>query len=420
MSRFTFVHAADLHLDTPFESSGRVPEHVAIALRDASLDAWAGLVELTIERDAACLLLAGDVYDGEQRGLRAQGRFRRGLEELTARGVQVFLVHGNHDPLDGWSGIARWPAAVTVFPSDDVSSVEVKRNGQRLATVHGISYPRRDCTDNLALRFRRSAEPGLHIGLLHANVGSNPHHAPYGPCTVDDLRRAGMDYWALGHVHQRAYLSTDAPWIVYPGNLQGRGMSAAEKGQKGAVVVDVEDDTIRHVSFAPVARVCSVEIEIDASEVEDATSLEERLLQQASRLRESHGACGLLVELLFGGTGALPLPCRGPSFRHDLLERLRQRSADDRPFLWWVAVYDRTAMPISFDGGSTGDEPMATLLRRRQALQEDSRSRSAFLEERLAPLARVWIAELEPSEVEGLLREATELAVDLLRREGQP
>jgi hypothetical protein len=77
-------------------------------------------------------------------------------------------------------------------------------------------------------------------------------------------------------------------------------------------------------------------------------------------------------------------------------------------------------MPISFDGGSTGDEPTATLLRRRQALQEDSRSRSAFLEERLAPLARVWIAELEPSEVEGLFREATELAVDLLRGEGQP
>jgi DNA repair exonuclease SbcCD nuclease subunit len=202
MSRFTFVHAADLHLDTPFDALGPVPEHVALALRDASLDAWSALVDLTIDRNAAGLLLAGDIYDGEQRGLRAQARFRSGLDELSARGVQVFLVHGNHDPLDGWSGIPRWPARVTLFPSEDVTSVDLKRDGQHLATVHGISYARRDCAENLAQRFRRGSAPGLHIGVLHANVGGNIHHAPCSPCSVEDLRRAGMDYWALGHIER--------------------------------------------------------------------------------------------------------------------------------------------------------------------------------------------------------------------------
>lgn len=415
MSRFTFVHAADLHLDTPFEVLGSVPDHLAPALRDASLDAWDALVELTIERDAACLLLAGDIYDGEQRGLRAQARFRRGLEKLSACGVQVFLVHGNHDPLDGWSGISRWPDGVTLFPSDHVASIDVTRAGQRLATVHGVSYERRDCTENLALRVRRGPEPGLHIGLLHANVGGNPHHAPCSPCTVEDLRRAGMDYWALGHIHERAYLGTGAPWIVYPGTVQGRGMGASERGEKGAVVVEVEEDAVRQVGFVPIDRVRSVEIEADACEI---GSLEDRLVEQASQLRAAHAGRTLLVEVSLRDASSASAARRlGPGFCRALLDRLRQRTAADEASLWWVSVHDRRPIPSRIDDLSTSDELTSALLRRRQVLLQDPAARSAFLEKQLVPLERVWIAELEPSEAESLLCEASELAVDLLHRE---
>jgi len=418
MSRFTFVHAADLHLDTPFEALGPVPDQIALALRDASLDAWDALVDLTIERDAACLLLAGDIYDGEQRGLRAQGRFRSGLEQLSARGVQVFIVHGNHDPLDGWSGISRWPAGATLFASDDVTSVDLNRHGQRLATVHGISYARRDCTENLAQRFRRGAAPGLHIGLLHANVGGNTHHPPYSPCSIEDLRRAGMDYWALGHIHERAYLSTDAPWIVYPGNLQGRGMGLSERGQKGAVVVEAEDDAIRRVSFVPLDRIRSVEIQVEASDVRDAQTLEENLLQQSLQLRDAHVDCGVLIQVTVGGTGLLPAECRAPGFRRALVERLRERSATVAPFAWWVSVHDGTATSFDGDAAPRSDELIAAIVRRRSTLLEDAAARAVFLHKRFEALERVWIADLEPSEVEGLFREATELAVDLLRGGG--
>lgn len=109
MGTFRFVHAADLHLDTPFEGIGRVAPQIAEALRDASLNAWDALVRLTIDRDAAFLLLAGDIYDGAERGVRAQLRFVRGLERLAEHRIQTFIVHGNHDPLDGWSAIRKWP-----------------------------------------------------------------------------------------------------------------------------------------------------------------------------------------------------------------------------------------------------------------------------------------------------------------------
>ena len=119
MTRFRFVHAADLHLDTPFVGVGQSDPSVQEALREASVEACEGLVELTLEQEAAFLLLAGDIYDGRH-GLRAQMRFLRGVDRLSEQGVDVFVVHGNHDPLDGWSAVRNWPKHVTVFGSDGV------------------------------------------------------------------------------------------------------------------------------------------------------------------------------------------------------------------------------------------------------------------------------------------------------------
>src|SRR4051794_940456 len=149
MTAFRFVHAADLHLDTPFEGLGRTSPEVAAALRDASLAAFDALVDLALREQAAFLVIAGDVYDGAERGVRAQLRFLRGLERLSGAGVEVLVAHGNHDPLDGWSAIRAWPAGVHVFGCNVVESVAVEREGAVLATVHGISYARRDPGENL-------------------------------------------------------------------------------------------------------------------------------------------------------------------------------------------------------------------------------------------------------------------------------
>ena len=155
MTTFRFVHAADLHLDTPFRGLAAEDEQVAGAMRDASLDAFDDLVELAIDRGSAFVLLAGDIYDGESRGVRAQLRFLKGLERLSAANIKVFIVHGNHDPLGGWSAIRSWPSGVTIFGDRDVQCHPVQINGRTVANIYGISYAQREVSDNLALRFRR-------------------------------------------------------------------------------------------------------------------------------------------------------------------------------------------------------------------------------------------------------------------------
>src|SRR5258708_5954174 len=174
---------------------------------------------MAIEREAAFVVIAGDAYDSADRGVRAQLRFLRGVERLGERGIPVFAAHGNHDPLDGWSAMRRAPDNLVVFGAEAVEAHPIARGA-----------------DTLALRFHRGDAPGLHIGVLHCNVGSQPDYAAYSPCSVADLTAAGMDYWALGHIHQYLRLAEGGPWIVYPGSLQAG--KSNEVGPKGAVVGD--------------------------------------------------------------------------------------------------------------------------------------------------------------------------------------
>lgn len=138
--RFQFIHAADLHLDTPFTGMHRVDARLAATLRDATTKAFENLVAAALERSVAFVVIAGDVYDGPERGVRAQLAFRDGLDRLARAGIRSFVVHGNHDPVeDGWSAVRTWPDGVTVFSAGEVATIPVERDGQTLALIHGIS-----------------------------------------------------------------------------------------------------------------------------------------------------------------------------------------------------------------------------------------------------------------------------------------
>ena len=247
---FRFLHAADLHLDSPFTGlAAAAPVEVAEMLRDATFGSWRRIVDLAIEQRVDFVLVAGDVFESANRTLLAQVRFRDGLVQLSDARIPSFVVTGNHDPLSGWEPSVAWPPLAYRFPAHEVTSVPVRRGGgeaePELARIHGISFHVRDVTENLALRFRRDPGAPFSIGLLHANVGSNPAHAPYSPGSIDDLRAAGLDYWALGHIHKPAILSEGNPAIVYAGNSQGR--DPIEADARGCMLVSVRDDGVPRV-----------------------------------------------------------------------------------------------------------------------------------------------------------------------------
>lgn len=432
MRAFTFIHAADLHLDTPFIGIGQVSARVADALQNASLDVFDALIELTIREEARFLLLAGDLYDGAARGIRAQRRFERGLRRLSERGIHTLMVHGNHDPLGGWSAIRDWPPLVTVFGSHEVEAVTITQDEQVLATVYGISYAQAKVEENLSLRFRRGEGPGLHVGLLHSNVEGNSEHAPYSPCSLDDLRAAGMDYWALGHVHKRQTLSR-TPWVVYPGNLQGRSPKPSERGPKGALVVRVEGEAmgpsglgdpgaglkVMEPRFVPLDRIRFETLDLDIQGITDMAGLQRALVDQAERLQAHHDGRGLILRGLLKGRGALFSELLHPGRLSEILGELRRDGEQREPLIWWEDLRNEAASPLDMALIRQRGDFSAELLRLQDARLHDPERASAFLKTSFSPLERfrALLSEPDAEEAEALLREAQILALDLLERE---
>ena len=291
-SNFCFVHAADLHLDTPFRGVQQVSGEVAAALREASLDAFDAVVDLTLDRGAAFLLVAGDIYDGAVRGLRAQIRFREALTRLAVAGVPTFVVHGNHDPVvTGWSAVGKWPGRGQPDLPERSGTGDRRRTRRTApsATVQGISYATklRPRGERCRGTSRDRSGDGLHVGLLHCNVqGAAEGYANYSPCTVDDLRNTGLDYLALGHIHQRNVLHGgpgERPWIVYSGNTQARSPRHSEQEPKGAYVVHVDRSSVTELEFVACDQIRYVEVRADIGEITDLGDLADRLEDRAAK-----------------------------------------------------------------------------------------------------------------------------------------
>lgn len=229
------VHAADLHLDSPMQGLVRYDGAPVAELRDATRRAFERLVQACIQERADALLIAGDLFDGEWRDMNTGVWLTRALDPLREAEVKVLAVRGNHDAASEVTRHLRWPPHVHLFGHDAPSTWVDERRG---LAVHGMSYPRREVREDLVPRYPAPRAGLFNVGLLHTNVGGRPGHADYAPTAVSTLVARGYAYWALGHVHEPATLH-ESPWVVYPGNLQGRNIR--ETGPRGAVVVDVDE-----------------------------------------------------------------------------------------------------------------------------------------------------------------------------------
>lgn len=350
MLSFSFIHAADLHLDTPFTGVGKVNPTLQQRLRDASLVAFDNLIREAIEHKVDFVLLAGDIYDGIERGVRAQARFIQGMHELDHNRIGCFFIHGNHDPVsEGWSALRRedFPQSAVLFDQhEEVRAVPVLRNGEILAIVHGISFRSRSEARNLSLLFpEKRADELFHIGLLHCNVGGQLGHDNYAPCTLEDLCGRAIDYWALGHIHERAVLRPADPVVLYPGNLQARRFD--ECGPKGATLVHA--NTHGHVEMEVLAldEVRFAQLDVDIS---GCCSLEEVLAEGSAAIARSLSQVRprlLVARLTLHGQTSAHHDLLKADVQKELVPALRDRLSDhvvwlDHVILKTVQLVDRT------------------------------------------------------------------------------
>lgn len=236
--RYSFIHAADLHIDSPFAGLGLKDAAVAERFAKAGRKAVEQLFAAAVESGAAFVIVAGDVFDGDWKDATTGLFFSRTLGQVHRAGIPTFIVKGNHDAESNMSRNLRLPDSVHSFASNRAETVTLEKYR---AALHGRSFGGRKVPDDFVGSYPKRMEGWLNIGVLHTGLDGSRGHESYAPCTVNDLHRFGYDYWALGHIHMAEIVSRQ-PWIVYPGNLQGR--SVRETGPKGAMRVTVEDGRI--------------------------------------------------------------------------------------------------------------------------------------------------------------------------------
>ncbi len=414
---FAFIHAADLHLDSPFQGVRAESPAVARALQEATFAAFARLIELAIARQVQFVLLAGDVYDAADRSLRAQLRFVAGLQELAAHGISCCVAHGNHDALEGWSAALQWPAGVHVF-GPEPATVRIGPEGLPRAAVCGISYSQRHAREPLAARLRPDGSGLFQIALLHANCGGHPAHDVYAPCTVDELARAGFDYWALGHVHERAVLH-EYPHVVYPGNPQGRHVR--ESGPRGCFVVEVDDRRGVRLEFCALdaVRWSTAAVSIEGCTTVDA--LQRAVTEAALRRQEAAAGRGCVCRVLLEGRGPLYAELAREGAVADLRAAVNEALAGREPFVWIEDVQLWCRPELDLARRQQQGDLLATALRLAdEALRlPDAELVQRLQDDVLGDLLRLCRAEevfdrLDPAELRWLLDRARWLCVELL------
>lgn len=202
----SFIHCADLHLDSPMVGLKNLPTTIHNKLKESTFTAFKKVIDAAISKKVDFIIIAGDIYDGEDRSIKAQIRFRNEMLRLEEEQIEVYLIHGNHDHLNGsWVQI-ELPPNVHVFPSMVTVKKYVKNNLS--ANLYGFSYETRHIKERRIDEYERSDEAHFHIGILHGNLEGSTEHSAYAPFQVRDLLAKKMDYWALGHIHKRELLES--------------------------------------------------------------------------------------------------------------------------------------------------------------------------------------------------------------------
>ncbi len=332
---FKFVHAADLHLDSPLCARAAGP--LQRIFEDATFAALRRIVDLCLDEKVEFLLLAGDLFEYRDRSVRARLELRRQLSRLDAASIRTFIVRGNHDPLSSEPGTLRLFDSVKVFGAS-WEEVELRRGGQLLCRIQGISYPQERVTEDLTPLFSRQG-PEFTIGLLHANLGGSTAHANYAPCTLGDLDHLGLDYWALGHAHTRAeYRLAGGGLAVYPGNPQGRHI--AEPGERGCVLVEVREGRAA-------TRFCSLEsvrwsrVELDIAALGTLDGLTDAIAEKiATAAVAGPDAHALQVRLV--GSGLLHRELGRPGALAELVDHLSPGAISRSPPVLLESIGDQT------------------------------------------------------------------------------
>lgn len=262
MSNIKFIHCADIHLGS-IVNINDVNKSIIEGESDFYIeDVLKKIVDLAIEENIDFILLSGDIFDTENLDVRIDKMFLLECMRLKENHIKLYIIAGNHDPLDEKKYLFSLPDNVYVFRGEKVSNVYYEKNSKKVVNIIGISYRKRYIKENLIDDFNELKEDNLlNIAMLHTALDGNEK---YAPCTIEQLKRSKIEYWALGHIHKNRILNRELPTIVYPGIPQGRDFGEQQCG--GVYLVEYEEQSLKNIEYRKISDFTYKDINVKLTE----------------------------------------------------------------------------------------------------------------------------------------------------------
>ena len=416
---FRFLHTADIHLDSPLRGLEVHEDAPVDSIRGATRRAFDNLINLAVEERVEFVVISGDLYDGDWKDYNTGLFFAARMGRLNRAGIKVFIVSGNHDAASQITRAMPLPENVYLFSAGKPQSVKLQEIG---VAIHGQSYAARAVTENLVLHYPLADPHSFNIGLLHSSLTGREGHENYAPCSLDDLKSRGYGYWALGHVHKREIVSED-PWIVFPGNIQGRHIR--ETGPKGAALITVEDGHIAAVEERDLDVLRWSLSQLDLSGYENSDSVYAAVRKTLEQELDLAGGNPLGLRLVL--TGESPVHTQLLDHKAQWTEEF-QGIAASLGDVWLERVVFRTRRKLHLDSVVSEDTPVAGLLRSIKNLELDSDTLSRLVPELSALKSKLPVEihtmeepflDSSPVQIEELREEVEELLISRLLRHGE-
>ena len=351
-----FIHASDLHLDSPLCGLDNYEEAPKEMIRSATRDAVERMVDLAIEEKVTFIVLSGDLADGDwkdsQTMLWLTNQFRRLLEH----GIIVYTIRGNHDAQNNLSKYITQLENVKEFPDKPTTFSDPENK----YAIHGQSYPSREVNENLVKEYPAAMDDLFNIGILHTNLTGSTEHDNYAPTSLDELKAKKYEYWALGHVHNRQIVH-EYPHIVYSGNTQGRNIR--ETGEKGCYLVNVDDDYLSNIDFVPLQVVKWEKLDIKSEPEDDVSTLIKKVNSGMSKLVSGNEESLTVVRITIHGSnrehGRLEKPMEIKYFKNSIRD---YANSSPNP-IWIEKIKLELKAPIDIEALKNSDTLLGDLLR---------------------------------------------------------
>ena len=235
MRNIKIIHAADFHLDSPYQS---LTVSKAAMRREEQREMLAELAKLSAEEHADLMLLSGDLLDSGNTLHETGDELMKGLAKVPC---PVFISPGSSDwysPQCPYARIAL-PENVVVFRDSEIRFLSIPSAEAR---IYGAAFTDRR-SGALLKGFHAERKDGIYNLLcMHGEVG-NPESS-CNPITSEEIASSGMDYIALGHIHSASALRKSGnTWYSWPGCPEGHGFE--ESGEKTVNIVELSGEDCR-------------------------------------------------------------------------------------------------------------------------------------------------------------------------------